>query len=163
MNMRNLKVLAVAAVLVLGAGVASAESALWLHVRVDSDHGENVTINLPLSLVEKAIPMIPDEHFEDGEFVLGHGWNGDHHITISELRDLWNELKSSPDMTFVTVEDRDETVKVSKSGGYLRVLKAGFRNGDNAPMAIIEFVDRDADAKGAADRARTEAAEAEEA
>jgi large subunit ribosomal protein L17 len=35
-----------------------------------------------------------------------------------------------------------------RSGGYLRVLKAGFRFGDNAPMAIIEFVDRDVSAKG---------------
>ncbi|MEM6618016.1 MAG: 50S ribosomal protein L17 [Pseudomonadota bacterium] len=41
-----------------------------------------------------------------------------------------------------------------RSGGYLRVMKAGFRYGDMAPMAIIEFVDRDLDAKGAADRAR---------
>ena len=35
-----------------------------------------------------------------------------------------------------------------RAGGYLRVLKAGFRQGDNAPMAVIEFVDRDLDAKG---------------
>lgn len=35
-----------------------------------------------------------------------------------------------------------------RNGGYLRVLKAGFRFGDNAPMAVIEFVDRDVDAKG---------------
>ncbi len=41
-----------------------------------------------------------------------------------------------------------------RQGGYVRVLKAGFRYGDMAPMAIIEFVDRDPDAKGAADRAR---------
>jgi large subunit ribosomal protein L17 len=36
----------------------------------------------------------------------------------------------------------------SRPGGYTRVLKAGFRFGDNAPMAFIEFVDRDEDAKG---------------
>ncbi|MDE2579358.1 MAG: 50S ribosomal protein L17 [Hyphomicrobiales bacterium] len=35
-----------------------------------------------------------------------------------------------------------------RNGGYTRVLKAGFRFGDNAPMAVIEFVDRDVNAKG---------------
>ena len=35
-----------------------------------------------------------------------------------------------------------------RPGGYIRVLKAGFRFGDNAPMAVIEFVDRDESAKG---------------
>ena len=46
-----------------------------------------------------------------------------------------------------------------RAGGYTRVLKAGFRHGDSAAVAVIEFVDRDPDAKGAADRARAEAAE----
>ncbi|MGB7432109.1 MAG: 50S ribosomal protein L17 [Ahrensia sp.] len=50
-----------------------------------------------------------------------------------------------------------------RRGGYLRIMKAGFRHGDNAPMAVIEFVDRDVDARGAADRARVEAADANEA
>jgi len=36
----------------------------------------------------------------------------------------------------------------TRPGGYTRVLKAGFRYGDNAPMAVIEFVDRDVDARG---------------
>ena len=49
-----------------------------------------------------------------------------------------------------------------RQGGYIRVLKAGFRYGDMAPMAIIEFVDRDVDAKGAADKARLEAEDAAE-
>jgi large subunit ribosomal protein L17 len=49
-----------------------------------------------------------------------------------------------------------------RQGGYVRVLKAGFRYGDMAPMAIIEFVDRDVSAKGKADKARLEAEEAAE-
>ncbi|MEM9437416.1 MAG: 50S ribosomal protein L17 [Pseudomonadota bacterium] len=49
-----------------------------------------------------------------------------------------------------------------RNGGYIRVLKAGFRYGDMAPMAIIEFVDRDENAKGAADKTRLEAEEAAE-
>ncbi|MFO1105565.1 MAG: 50S ribosomal protein L17 [Amaricoccus sp.] len=44
-----------------------------------------------------------------------------------------------------------------RNGGYTRVLKAGFRYGDAAPMAIVELVDRDPAAKGAADKARVEA------
>ena len=49
-----------------------------------------------------------------------------------------------------------------RRGGYIRVLKAGFGYGGMAPMAIIEFVDRDVDAKGAADKARIELEEAAE-
>lgn len=50
-----------------------------------------------------------------------------------------------------------------RSGGYSRVLKAGFRYGDMAPMAFIELVDRDPSAKGKADRERVAAeADAEE-
>ena len=54
------------------------------------------------------------------------------------------------------LQDRNSTNKVKKTlskryenrkGGYTRIIKAGFRYGDNAPMAVIEFVDRDVEAK----------------
>ena len=35
-----------------------------------------------------------------------------------------------------------------RNGGYIRIMKAGFRYGDNAPVAVIEFVERDVEAKG---------------
>lgn len=69
-----------------------------------------------------------------------------------------------------TLQDSDAVSKLfdalagrykERNGGYTRVLKAGNRYGDNAPMAIIELVDRDPDAKGADDKARVEAQEAE--
>ena len=50
-----------------------------------------------------------------------------------------------------------------RQGGYVRVLRAGFRYGDMAPMAIIEFVERDVEAKGKADKERVAAEEAAEA
>lgn len=50
-----------------------------------------------------------------------------------------------------------------RQGGYIRIMKAGFRYGDNAPMAVIEFVDRDESAKGAVDRARNAEAETADA
>ena len=49
-----------------------------------------------------------------------------------------------------------------RQGGYVRVMKAGYRYGDMAPMAIIEFVDRDIEAKGAADKTRMAEEEAAE-
>jgi large subunit ribosomal protein L17 len=48
-----------------------------------------------------------------------------------------------------------------RKGGYTRVLKAGFRHGDMAAMAVIELVDRDVEAKGKQDRERAAAAAAE--
>ena len=50
---------------------------------------------------------------------------------------------------------------MSRKGGYTRIIKAGFRYGDNAPMAIIEFVDRDVEAKRV-DKPKKEASKTEE-
>jgi large subunit ribosomal protein L17 len=64
---------------------------------------------------------------------------------ISAIRDLVGVKK-----LFETIGPRYK----ERAGGYTRVLKAGFRHGDSAAVAVIEFVDRDKDAKGAEDRAR---------
>jgi large subunit ribosomal protein L17 len=58
---------------------------------------------------------------------------------ISKVRDIDQVAK-----LFATLGPRYK----GRPGGYIRVLKAGFRHGDNAPMAVIEFVDRDLAAKG---------------
>lgn len=50
-----------------------------------------------------------------------------------------------------------------RPGGYVRVLKAGYRYGDDAPMAVIEFVDRDVSAKGRREREAAARAAADEA
>jgi len=59
-------------------------------------------------------------------------------ILISQLQDTKSANKVKK-----TLSKRYE----KRSGGYTRIIKAGFRYGDNAPMAIIEFVDRDIEAK----------------
>ena len=57
---------------------------------------------------------------------------------VSQLQDIKSANKVKK-----TLSKRYE----KRSGGYTRIIKAGFRYGDNAPMAIIEFVDRDVEAK----------------
>ena len=49
-----------------------------------------------------------------------------------------------------------------RNGGYTRVIRAGFRYGDMAPMAVIEFVERNVEAKGAQDKLRSETEDKEE-
>ncbi len=72
-------------------------------------------------------------------------------ITIGKKNILSNKKK-----LFSKLQDKKSVVKVfdilsarynKRKGGYSRVLKAGFRTGDDAPMAVIELVDRDANAK----------------
>jgi len=58
---------------------------------------------------------------------------------ISKVRDVTQVAK-----LFATIGPRYS----DRNGGYIRIMKAGFRHGDNAPVAVIEFVDRDVSAKG---------------
>ena len=59
-------------------------------------------------------------------------------MLVSQLQDVKSANKVKK-----TLSKRYE----NRKGGYTRIIKAGFRYGDNAPMAIIEFVDRDVEAK----------------
>ena len=58
---------------------------------------------------------------------------------ISQIKDL-DQVRKLFDVLAARYKDR--------KGGYIRIMKAGFRYGDNAPVAVIEFVDRDVSAKG---------------
>ncbi|GLQ21706.1 50S ribosomal protein L17 [Algimonas porphyrae] len=85
-------------------------------------------------------------------------------VTLAKKGDL-----NSRRIAIARMRNKDQAKKLfdvigpryaDRSGGYIRIMKAGFRYGDNAPMAVIEFVDRDEDAKGLIDREREETADA---
>ena len=76
-------------------------------------------------------------------------------ITLGKVDSLANKR-----LAFDRLRDRDMVVKLfaelgprykERKGGYLRILKFGFRQGDNAPMALVELVDRPVDAEAPAD------------
>ena len=85
------------------------------------------------------------------EKMISLGKRGDLHARRQALAELRDEAAVQKLFTELGPRYAD------RPGGYTRVLKAGFRYGDAAPMAIIELVDRNIDAKGAEDKARVEA------
>ena len=125
-----------------------------------ASHRKAMFANMAASLIahEQIVTTLPKakEIRPIVEKLVTLGKRGDLHArrqAISQIRDVAVVSK-----LFDAIASRYAT----RNGGYLRIMKAGYRHGDNAPLAVIEFVDRDVDAKGAADKVRV-AAEAEAA
>jgi large subunit ribosomal protein L17 len=125
-----------------------------------ASHRKAMFANMAASLIEheQIVTTLPKakEIRPIVEKLVTLGKRGDLHArrqAISAIRDVKLVAK-----LFDTLATR----YAQRNGGYIRIMKAGFRAGDNAPLAVVEFVERDVDAKGAKDRARTEA-EASEA
>ncbi|MCB1438897.1 MAG: 50S ribosomal protein L17 [Nitratireductor sp.] len=122
-------------------------------------HRKAMFANMAASLIEheQIVTTLPKakEMRSIADKLITLGKRGDLHArrqAISQIKD-----KEQVKKLFEVLGPR----YAERNGGYTRVLKAGFRYGDSAPMAVIEFVDRDIEAKGAKDRARMEALEAE--
>lgn len=97
---------------------AWAQAETWIHVRVtenDAD-GHKVSVNMPLRLAQVALEVAPKDVFEKGRLKLK-----EKDISVADMRRLWTELKSSGDAEFVTVEEKDKTVRVARAGDYLRI------------------------------------------
>jgi large subunit ribosomal protein L17 len=117
-----------------------------------SSHRKAMFANMATSLIEheQIVTTLPKakEIRPIVEKLVTLGKRGDLHArrqALSQIRD-----NDAVRKLFDSIATRYAT----RNGGYIRIMKAGFRTGDNAPMAVVEFVDRDPDAKGSKDRAR---------
>ena len=111
-----------------------------------SDHRRAMLANLAASLIkhEQILTTLPKakDLRPIVEKLVTLGKRGDLHArrqAIAQMRDI-AMVKKLFEVIGPRYRERD--------GGYIRVLKAGFRYGDSAPVAVIEFVDRDVEAKG---------------
>jgi large subunit ribosomal protein L17 len=125
-----------------------------------SSHRKAMFANMAASLIEheQIVTTLPKakEIRPIVEKLVTLGKRGDLHArrqAISQIRD--NDAVRK-------LFDAIATRYATRNGGYIRIMKAGYRTGDNAPMAVVEFVDRDVDAKGSKDRARVAAEAAAE-
>ena len=126
-----------------------------------SSHRKAMFANMAASLIEheQIITTVPKAKeirpYVEKLVTLGKkGDLGSRRLAVSRTRD-----EAAVRKLFATLAPR----YAERNGGYIRIMRAGFRYGDNAPMAVVEFVDRDVDAKGKVDRERLEREEAEEA
>ena len=110
-----------------------------------SEHRKALLKNMLISLIkyEQIKTTLPKAKFlrPQAEKIITLGKKDTLHTTkilVSKLQDIKSANKVKK-----TLSKRYE----KRSGGYTRIIRAGFRYGDNAPMAIIEFVDRDVQAR----------------
>ena len=125
-----------------------------------SSHRKSLFKNMSQALIkhEQIITTLPKakELKSVVEKLITLGKNGSMHcrrLAFNQLRD-----KEIVTKLFDTIATR----YADRKGGYTRVLKAGFRYGDSAPMAVIELVDRDESAKGVGELNEPKQTEVEE-
>jgi hypothetical protein len=127
------------ALLTLGLGALQARAAdtdnLWIHIRVLDAKDGRVSINLPISVVERMGNVLPSDSSEKGGGRLRFN---DDDITVSELREIWADLRKHPDATFITVDEVDSKVRVAKIAGNLvvRAHETGAGRDEKVEMKI---------------------------
>ncbi len=96
----------------------STQATAWMHVRVEeAAKSSKVSVNLPMPVVEAALRAAPDTIASHGRIKLGT----DKHVSLAEMRRIWQEVKNSGDAELASVEDKDETVKVARRGDLVQV------------------------------------------
>lgn len=115
-------------------------AATWLHVRVEDGTASKVSVNLPMSVVEAALSVAPETVVREGRLQIGRHKG----VSVGDMRKMWAELKSAGDTEIVSVEDKDETVKISRKGDLVqvRVERPGSDEGVrvDVPVSLVDAV-----------------------
>lgn len=102
-------------------GTDAAGAPAWLHVRVDEPgKSSKVRVNVPMAVVEAALEAAPEKIVDKGRIKIDLG-RDDHDLSLAQMRKMWKELRAAGDTDIVTVEDDDETVRVSRKGDLVQV------------------------------------------
>ena len=109
----------------LGAALAPApcraaeNKTAWIHVRVEEPGKDSkVSVNVPLPVAEAALALAPENVARSGHIHLGPRCRD---LSLADLRRAWKELRDAGDAEIVSVEDKDETVKIGRTGDKVRI------------------------------------------
>lgn len=102
----------------LAAAQSSSNPDQWIHVRVESreDKTETVRVNVPVDMAVKVLPAIKNKNLCDGKVHIDSG-----HIDDVDLHTMLDAVRTAKDGEYVTVESKDDNVRVAKSSGYLYI------------------------------------------
>ena len=113
-------VIAVTGVALLSGPVDAQDPQSWIHVQIvgtDSEEG-NLALNLPLSAVAAVLSMAPEGIIDsDGRLIVAE----DRGVSVSDIRQMWSEVKDAGDVEFAAMQREDETVRVSRAGDRIEV------------------------------------------
>jgi hypothetical protein len=118
----------------------AASGSPWIHVRVEEAKNDSkVNVNLPLSLVQVALDAAPEKISEHGKIHLGHEG---HDLSVADMRRIWAELKKTGEADLVSVEEKDQTVKVGRRGDQIQVRVEKKGGGQqvavDVPVAVVD-------------------------
>jgi hypothetical protein len=110
----------------LSASLGAQKKDPWFHVEVKENktEPEYVKINLPMSMVDVALNVVKDKKFGASTWASGnkgHMKLPTDEFSLADMRKIWTELKKAGNAEFVTVEQKNETVRVAKDGNYVVV------------------------------------------
>ena len=131
--------LLVAGMMILAARATAAPAEKYLHVNVvDSTKGENVNVNVPLSMAEQILPAIHDRDLHDGKVSIRHT-----DMKGVDIRAVLDAVRTAPDNEFVTVTDKDSDVRVAKANGNLVVHAIDKKNREQkvdvtVPLKVVD-------------------------
>ncbi len=99
-------------------GTSSSAKDQWIHVRVVSteDKGETVRVNVPVEMAEKILPAINKDNLRNGKVHIESA-----HLEDVDLRTMLDAVRTAKDGEYVTVQSKENDVRVAKNSGYLYI------------------------------------------
>jgi hypothetical protein len=110
----------------------------WFHLEVRENKGEPelVKVNLPMSMVDVALRIAQEKKLHNGRIKLPSN-----EISVPDMRELWNDLKKAGNADFVTVEKKNERVRIAREGSFviINVLEKDASKVDvRVPVAVVD-------------------------
>lgn len=117
--------------------IAAEAAGRWLHVRVEEgDKAEAVRVNVPVSLVETVLPLVEKEELQQGAIRFES-----HELSVAEIREIWQQIKSQGDYELASVASEDTKVRIAIEGDQVFVRTTEGSDTEvhvNLPVQVVD-------------------------